>query len=96
MENLNVKNIDYFEARKRVKQIRGFYIHLMIYLFINLVIYAQFLLDIEQDKTSDGFNFYTFVLWGIVILIHAIATFLPAITKWERQKTEEILNNKKF
>jgi hypothetical protein len=49
---------------------------------------------LKIDPNSDlktGFNFYTGVLWGLVMIIHGISVLLPGITRWERKKTEELM-----
>lgn len=92
MENLNKDEIRFLEAKKRMKEIKGFYIHLGVYFFVNLIVLIQFLL--KMDPNSDlktGFNFYTGVLWGLVMIIHGISVLLPGITRWERKKTEELM-----
>lgn len=92
METLNKDEIKFLEARKRMKEIKGFYIHLAVYLFVNLIVLIQFLMKIAPNSDlKTGFNFYTGFLWGLVIIIHAISIFLPSITNWERKKTEELM-----
>lgn len=92
MERLNKEEIKLLEARKRMKEIKGFYIHLAVYIFINLIILIQFLLKIAPNSDQKtGLNFYTGILWGLVIIIHAISIFLPGIINWERKKTEELM-----
>lgn len=93
MKDINEENeINYLRAKTRIKEIKGFYIHLSVYLFINLIVMVQYLLKVAPNSdVKGGVNFYTGILWGIVILIHAISIFLPTITNWEQKKTEELM-----
>lgn len=92
MEELE-KNIQYLEAKRRVKQIKKFYIHLAIYLGFNLI---SFLSDWnekgENFRVYDGLNISFTYLWGIIVIMHGISVFLPAIRNWERNKIMEIMD----
>ena len=62
----------YFEAKKRVKDLRDFYVHLFIYIVINgLLAYLNF---------RNGFDTYPWMLWslagwGIGLLFNAAHAF---------------------
>ena len=90
MENNNKEEAHYFEARKRVEEIKRFYEHLTCYivvniglLFLNLVIFPNHL------------SFYWPLLgWGIGVLIHGMKVFnwMPFLGKeWEEQKNKEFM-----
>lgn len=75
-------------ARKRVEDIRGFYVHLMIYLTINA---GLLLLD---AVLGDGWWFYWVAIpWGIGLAAHAVAVFSDRIfgAEWEARKVDKIL-----
>lgn len=96
METSEKEHIKLLEAKRRVKEIKGFYIHFSIYLFINFIVFLQYLLKVGDNANLEyGVNFYTAVLWGIVILIHAGSIFIPMFTKWESRKTREFMNAEK-
>ena len=82
-------------AKQRVKKIKGFYTHLLIYIVINLVIVFQNIQNLEPGESYfQARNFITFSLWGIVIIIHALTTFLPNFilgSNWEERKIKEIM-----
>lgn len=92
MEKLITKEERYLKAKKRVKDIKGFYIHLGINIFSILIIVTVNL------KFSPGFHWFWFAVFGIVIaqLIHAIVVFgFPQFgldRDWEAKKIEEIMN----
>ena len=91
METSEPEQVRCRAVRKRTREIVRFYIHLAVYLYANLVILFSFLLNIApESSTKPGFHFIVFVLWGALIIIHAVHLFLPEIRKWETRKTEEL------
>ena len=93
----NIQNeIRYQEALKRVKKIKGFYTHLIVYLVINLLIA---IINIQDLKAGESYfrieNFFTAFFWGIGLLIDALSTFLPTWllgNNWEEKKIQEIMD----
>jgi hypothetical protein len=80
----------YERARRRVRQIKGFYIHASIYVLINC------LLAIINWGTSRGEVWFYWPLfgWGIGLAAHAIAVFgLGGVwgPEWEERKIREML-----
>ncbi|WP_055437592.1 2TM domain-containing protein [Lacinutrix algicola] len=82
-------------ARQRVKKIKSFYTHLLIYIVINLIVVFQNIENLEPGESYfQAHNFITFTLWGIVIIIHALTVFLPNFvlgSNWEERKIKEIM-----
>ena len=81
----------YQKARRRVEEIRGFYIHLVVYVLVNAFL---FLLNITMSP--DVLWFYWPLLgWGIAIVVHAISVFggfdRPFGADWEAKKVREIM-----
>jgi len=81
----------YQKAKRRVKEIRGFYIHLVVYVLVNAFL---FLLDIT---TSPGvFWFYWPLLgWGIGLVLHAAYVFAFGHwlgPEWEEKKIKETMD----
>ena len=75
-------------ARKRVEAIRGFYVHLMIYLAVNG---ALALIDVLD---GDGWWFdWIAIPWGIGLAAHAIAVFSDRVfgAEWEQRKIDKLL-----
>lgn len=91
MDKLNRKDFRYQQAAGRIREIKGYYIHLAVYAAVNLVILIDFLTQQPADGENQPYNFFTGVLWGAVIIIHAVSIFLPGIRKWEQAKTETFL-----
>jgi hypothetical protein len=80
----------YYQAQKRVKEIREFYQHLTVYLLCNpIVIVVNFM-------TSPGYLWCLWCLfgWGFSIVLHGLKVFgySPFFNKeWEERKIKEIL-----
>lgn len=90
MEN----NIKYLQAKKRVKQIKGFYIHALVYVLVNAVI----LILKFQKNGSIEFNDWGIGLWGLGLAIHGLSVFLPNFIlgkNWEEKKIRELMEKDK-
>ncbi|WP_432221190.1 2TM domain-containing protein [Flavobacterium sp. TMP13] len=81
------ENSSYYRAKKRVRELKGFYGNLISYccvipvlIFINL-------------RFSPGFQWFWFSAlgWGIGLSLHAFKVFGYS-SKWEERKIQEILN----
>jgi hypothetical protein len=95
MEANNIQQERYFKAQKKVKGIRGFYTHLLIYcLVIPTIIYTN--LTFEPN-----FHWFCFSAlgWGTGLFFHWMSIFgfnLLGIGKdWEEKKIKEYMNQNK-
>jgi len=81
----------YEEARKQVKEIKSFYVHLFIYIVVNV-----FLIIINLKLTPEHLWFYwTTAGWGIGLFFHGLGAFkkVPFFGKdWEQNKINELMN----
>jgi hypothetical protein len=81
----------YLKAKKKVKDIRGFYVHLVVNIASIIIIVTVNLLF------SPGFHWFWFAVIGIVIaqLIHAVVVFgFPGFgfgKDWENEKIRELM-----
>jgi hypothetical protein len=80
----------YERAKKHVRQIKGFYIHAMIYMLVNALLIAVNL------ATSRGETWFAWPLlgWGIGLAAHGISVFgLGSLwgAEWEERKIKEII-----
>ena len=77
-------------ARKRVKELKAFYSHLVLYLLVN----TGFVV-INLVFTPGRWWFLSALLgWGIGLLVHAFNTFRPVnlfSKEWEERKTREFM-----
>ncbi|MCM8570728.1 2TM domain-containing protein [Gramella jeungdoensis] len=89
------ENLSYKAAQKRVKDIKGFYVHLTVYIFINTAIFIFVTMD---DGLGEGLwditNYSTLFFWGIGLAGHWAGVFGPNVLftkKWEEKKIREIM-----
>lgn len=96
MESQNNHDAKYAEAQKKVKEMKGFYIHLFVYIIVNLFIISR---NFQQgDNLADIDNYWTAILWGIGVLVHAIGVFVPNFIlgkDWEDRKIRELMDKYK-
>ena len=101
MEILSNSNqqIQYEIAAKRVKRIKGFYIHLLIYITVNLYIVY---FNIQNLKPSESYfqfhNFATAFFWGIGLVAQAGSIFGPDLffgKSWEEKKIKQYMEKDK-
>ena len=98
MENDYQEEERYYQAQKRVKDIKGFYVHLTVYLLSNPIIIVVNLL------TSPDFLYFLICLfgWGIPLALHGMLAFnYPTFfnKEWEERKIKELMekeNNSKW
>lgn len=97
MENNN--EIQYAEAKKQVKRIKGFYTHLTIYIVINIFVFIVNAREIpEGESLLQWRTLMTPFFWGIGLLVHGINVFLPNIIlgkNWEERKIKELMEQEK-
>ena len=89
------KDIKYLEAKKRVKQVKGFYIHALVYVLVNLFIIVLKLTKNEQDEI----HVWGIGLWGIGLAVHGLSVFLPNFilgSDWEEKKIRELMDKDKM
>lgn len=85
----------YLKAKRRMKQLKGFYIHLLIYIIVFSLHYIKQLSPYREDHVDQNLGA---ILWGIVILIHAASVFLPNFAlgrDWEEKKIQELIDKEK-
>jgi uncharacterized membrane protein len=82
----------YEEAKKRVEEIKGFYLHLVSYIVVNLVLLAINLLTSPEHL----WFFWPLAGWGIGLVLHAFTVFSGLWGKsWEERKIKEIMEKNK-
>ncbi|HJY11266.1 MAG TPA: 2TM domain-containing protein [Flavobacterium sp.] len=84
----------YYQAQKRVKEIKEFYQHLTVFLLCNVIVIVVNLM------TSPGYLWFLWCLlgWGIAIVLHGLTVFRisPIFDKeWEERKIKEFMDQEK-
>ncbi|PWA10870.1 2TM domain-containing protein [Flavobacterium laiguense] len=103
-ENVQDENFNpdtrYELAYKRVKRIKGFYVHALVYVLVNgYSIISRF--DYTEHSDNDFFSWETFtvaIFWGIGLLAHGLSVFgrnLFFNTDWEERKIQEFMDKDK-
>lgn len=96
MQDYDQTDPRYRTAKRRVKEIKGFYIHAAVYVLVNLFLLA---LNVQQgEPVTDLDNYWTAILWGVGLLAHGLSVFLPQIIfgrDWEERKTRELMDRYK-
>ncbi len=73
-------------ARKRVEEKKGFFVHLSVYIVVNIILVLIWVF------TGPGFPWFAFPLggWGIGLLFHGLGVFVfDNNTAWERNQIEK-------
>ncbi|MED1511103.1 MULTISPECIES: 2TM domain-containing protein [Bacillus] len=83
----------YLRAKKRVENLKAFYIHLTVYILVNLML---FFINVSSDSSKLWF-LYPLGGWGIGIVIHGLTTFPFGIfgKEWEERKIKEYMEKDK-
>ena len=93
-EEKSDEKLRYQNAQKRVKEIRGFYAHLISYVAVNIVLIIFNVLYHELGYMKIKVNqFYSLIIWGIIVLIHAGFVFVGK--DWEQRKIRKLMDKEK-
>ena len=98
----NIKGIKFLRAKKRVEKIKGFYIHLIVYIIVNTFLSGIIIFGLMHDDDGDSlgeviqnFGVYsTWLFWGIGVFFHWLGVFgFNGVGKnWEKRKLKELLD----
>lgn len=102
MDNKFRQEDSFLRAKKRVKVIKGFYVHLIIYVLSNICISGIIIWGIMESgyrfkDTLSNFGVYsTWVFWGIGMFFHWLGVFgfksLGFGSDWEEKKIKELMD----
>ena len=99
MDKNYIEKDRYERAEKRVKRIKGFYTHAIVYVVINIMLV---IVKIQNLDSRESFlqwqNFTTLFFWGIGLLAHGISIFTPNFMlgkDWEERKIKELMEKDK-
>ncbi len=92
------------KAKKKVEILKGFYMHLMMYIIINTTLVVVKIVGTSSyGETFMGplWHFSTFVppfFWGIGLAFHAIKVFRPTLffnKEWEERQIQKYMEDDK-
>ena len=99
MEIINKDQIQYEEAVKKVKKLKGFYTHAIVYVVINIMVFIVNTQNLAPGESYFQFkNFLTAFFWGIGLLAHAMGTFIPYFIlgkDWEERKIKQLMEQER-
>lgn len=95
MEDSLEEQMRYARAMRRVRSIKGFYIHLFAYIVINGFILISSWVQMEPGTDYFSFNIFgTPIIWGIGLFFHFLGVFGTNIflgNNWEERKIKEMM-----
>lgn len=78
------------EAQKQIQEERGFYAHLLTFIFVNI-----FLVILNYMTSPNSLWFYWPLMgWGLGLAAHAMGVFGPRIVpgkKWEERRMKQLM-----
>lgn len=93
----------YYEAFRKVKRIKRFYVHLVVYIVVNIfLIFGQRYDNNNQGSNEVFFHWQTYstaFFWGIGLLVHGLSVFGPNImfgSNWEERKIREFMEKDSY
>jgi len=100
MEYQELENEKLKKAKKKVEELKGFYIHLTVYIIINTFILVNILIRAfdDGDKFWQFGTFFTPFFWGIGLAFHAAKVFdyNPILGKnWEERQIKKYIEKDK-
>lgn len=103
MEQNYIKEQRYLKAKKKVKDIKGFYSHLTVYIVVNIFISGVIVYGLTHDEErtigeaiSHIGVYMTWLFWGIGVFFHwlGIFGFKNFFGKgWEEKKIKEFMED---
>jgi hypothetical protein len=97
-ENFN-PDTRYELAYRRVKRIKGFYVHALVYVLVNgFTIISEYNKELLGNGVSFVETFSTAFFWGIGLLAHGLTVFgrnLFLSSDWEEKKIKEFMDKDK-
>ncbi|MGW9686698.1 2TM domain-containing protein [Flagellimonas sp. 2504JD1-5] len=98
-----MRDLDKYErAKKRVKELKGFYNHLKIFFVVN-VIFFLFKSGWLTPYMPEGFPteaYYfdwingNFIIWGVIIVVHGLILMrnkVPYLKRWEEKQIKKYM-----
>ena len=80
----------YQNAKRRVETLKGFYVHLTVYVLVNLLLFT---INVLTSPESLWF-FWPLLGWGIALALHALRVFGTGRSlgaEWQERKIDELM-----
>ena len=101
MESNFIKEQHYLRAKKKVKAIKGFYVHFIVYVLVNIFISGIIIYGLTRsgysfnDSLSNFGVYSSWLFWGIGMFFHWLGVFgfKSLLTDdWEQKKIKELMD----
>jgi len=84
------------KAKRKVDALKGFYIHLTVYILVNAFILVNIYLETVRENSEflKWEHFFVLFAWGIGLFFHAVGVFRwnPFFGKdWEKRQIEKYI-----
>jgi hypothetical protein len=92
------EQIQYEEAIKRVKKIKGFYTHLAVYVLVNGFLILKHCFKSNFEILLEPHTYSLCFYWGIGLLAHWFSVFGRNMifgNNWEEKKIKELMEKEK-
>ena len=90
-------SIAYEMAQKKVRKLKRFYVHVIVYVFVNIFLFVTIIPKMHGNYFALQ-NFSTAFYWGIGLIGHGLSVFVPTLVlgqKWEERKIKEFVDQEK-
>lgn len=101
MEPNYIQENNYIKAQKKVKAIKSFYIHLIVFILVNIFLSGIIIFGLMQsgydfsDAITNFGVYSTWLFWGIGLFFHFMGVFgfksLGLGKDWEERKIKEFI-----
>jgi len=81
-------------AKKRVRKVRNFYIHLLIYLIATAFYVLQYFGIATNFSPLGPFPSYLLIIWTVIIVVEALTIFMTEVVfgkQWEARNIRKII-----
>lgn len=86
-------------AMKRVKAMKEFYRHLIVYIIVNVILWIMHIADMRAGESFFCWsNFSLAFFWGFGLFCHWLGAFKPGSwlgKNWEERKIQEYMDREK-
>ncbi len=94
-----ISSDEYHMAFKRMKRIKGFYVHLLVYILVNAFFIFNQCFESESLAPLTNLKTYsTLFFWGIGLAAHGFSVFGRELffgNDWEERKIKEFMQREK-
>jgi hypothetical protein len=87
------KDEKYLRAKKRVENLKAFYIHLIVFILVNaMLLFINLITD-----AGNWWFLYSLGAWGIGVIVHCVSTFAYGVfgANWEERKIKEYMEKER-